>query len=237
MWRFTFIVAYSQIDLLSIFSVAQPWYWGEKKHPTMVILLNSYWSPGLHLIFWKHHVPLFLKLNFTAFLFHRKLINPFYAYLKLLFKLLKISTEGESCYSSKLRFDFHLTVTEILRVDVAGDIVATTTLLGNHCFYCCIKYNVFWGLLAQGLWRLVQWRLTAESVWPFLKLFARRRTVLQTLIRYCCVLPLQDGFEAQQQQQQKKLVFSTFRRCYCLGNLATDIFRAFKKPTPENPNL
>lgn len=38
----------------------------------------------------------------------------FYAYLKLHFKLLKISAEGESYYSASLRRDFYLIVTEIL---------------------------------------------------------------------------------------------------------------------------
>lgn len=110
MWLFSFGAAHSQINLLSLISVEQ-WYWGKK---TVVILFNSYWSPGLCLIFWKHHVSVFLKLNFTEFLFHRKLANLFYVYLKLHFKLLKISTEGESYYSTSLRSDFHLIVTEIL---------------------------------------------------------------------------------------------------------------------------
>lgn len=62
----------------------------------MIILFNSYQHPELPLIFWKHHASVFLKLNFTDFIFHRKLEKLSYAYWKLHFKLLETSTEGNS---------------------------------------------------------------------------------------------------------------------------------------------
>lgn len=117
--------------------------------------------------------------------------------------------------------------------DETGGVVTTTILLDSSCFYCCIKYNLLWGLLALRLQRLIQWRLRAEQIWPFPKFFARKKIVLQVLIRYYSVLSLQNEFEDQQHQQKIVLVFSTFRRCSFPGNLVTGTSSAWIKPHPR----
>lgn len=119
--------------------------------------------------------------------------------------------------------------------DVPGGVVTTTIPLDSSCFYCYLKYSLHWGLLAHRLQRLIQRRLRAEQVWPFLKFFARKRIVVQVLIRYWSVLSLQNEFEAQQNQQKIVLVFSIFRTCSFLWNLFTGIFRAWIKPHPREP--
>lgn len=170
-----------------------------EKDPTMVILLNSYWSPGLHLMlcmcqdFWNKILQDFVFIgNLQTFLM--PIWNYISSYWKCLQKGNPISHLAWDLASTFLLLKFS--------ADVAGGVVTTTILLDSSCFYCCLSYNLHWGLLAHRLQRLIQWRLRAERIWPFLKFFASKKIVLQVLIRFWSVLSLQNEFEGQQHQQK-----------------------------------
>lgn len=152
-----------------------------EKDPTMVIFLNSCWSPGLHLMLYIYQ-PFWNKiLQYFGFIGNlQTFLMPIWNYISSYWKCLQ---KGNPI--SQLAWD--LTSPLLLLkfwADVAGGVMTTTILLDSSCFYCCPNYNLHWGFLTHRLQRLIQWRLRAEQIWPFLKFFARKKIVLQVLIWY-----------------------------------------------------
>lgn len=173
---------------------------------------------------------MFLKSNFTDFLFHRKLAKLFMLTGNCISSYWK-PTEGNSI----VQLGWGQTPTpSVLRFSaaVAGAAGTTTLLLDSSGCYWRINGSAIWALLAHRPRGLIQGRLSAEQAWPFLKHYVKRKKiVLWALIRYCYVLSLQK----ESQKGQKALALPTRGRFYFLENLVTGLLSAWKNNHPKEP--